>query len=54
MFVLDTNTLIYFFKGLGKVEQNLLSESPKEVGIPTIVLSELEVGIGKSKTNINR
>lgn len=50
MFVLDTNTLIYFFKGIGKVEKNLLSKSPKEIGIPAIVLFELEVGIGKSKS----
>lgn len=49
MFVLDTNTLIYFFKGVGKVEQNLLSRSPGEVAVSAIVLFELEVGIGKSK-----
>jgi len=54
MFVLDTNTLIYFFKGIGKVEQNLLSKSPKEIGISTIVLFELEVGIGKSKSPYKR
>ena len=50
MFVLDTNTLIYFFKGIGKVEQNLFSKSPKDIGIPAIVLFELEVGIRKSKS----
>ena len=50
MFVLDTNTLIYFFKGIGKIEQNLFSKSPKEVGIPAIFLFELEVGIRKSKS----
>jgi len=54
MFVLDTNTLIYFFKGIGKVEQNLLSKSPKEIGISTIVLFELGVGIGKSKSPYKR
>ena len=54
MFVLDANTLIYFFKGIGKVEQNLLSKSPKEIGISTIVLFELEVGIGKSKSPYKR
>jgi tRNA(fMet)-specific endonuclease VapC len=50
MFVLDTNTLIYFFKGSGNVPQNLLSKSPKDIGIPTIVMFELEVGIAKSKS----
>lgn len=48
MFVLDTNTLIYFFKGMGAVAENLLSVSPKDVGIPAIVLFELEYGIAKS------
>jgi len=48
MYVLDTNTLIYFFKGVGNVSDKLLSVSPKEIGIPTIVLYELEVGIAKS------
>ena len=48
MFVLDTNTLIYFFKGIGNVSQNLLSKPPRDIGIPTIVLFELEVGIAKS------
>ena len=50
MYVLDTNILIYFFKGIGNVAQNLLSKSPKDIGIPAIVLFELEVGIKKSKS----
>jgi tRNA(fMet)-specific endonuclease VapC len=49
MYVLDTNILIYFFKGLGKVGQNILAESPKDIGIPAIVFYELEVGIKKSQ-----
>ncbi len=48
MYILDTNTLIYFFKGLGDVARNLLSVSPQEIGIPSIVLFELEYGIAKS------
>ena len=50
MYVLDTNTLIYFFKGMGSVADNLLSVSPKEIGIPSIVLFELEYGIAKSNS----
>ena len=50
MYVLDTNTLIYYFKGVGNVTQNFLSKFPKDIGIPTIVLFELEVGIAKSKS----
>lgn len=48
MFVLDTNTLIYFFKGMGQVPEKLLAHSPKEIGIPAVVLYELEVGLAKS------
>ncbi len=48
MFVLDTNTLIYFFKGQGRVAGHLLGISPREVGIPAIVLYELELGIARS------
>ena len=47
-YVLDTNTLIYFFKGLGNVSKNMVAQSPSEIAIPTVVLFELEVGIAKS------
>ncbi len=48
MYILDTNTLIYFFKGIGNVAGILLSKSPKDISIPSIALYELEVGIAKS------
>ena len=48
MYILDTNTLIYFFKGIGKVADNLLAVSPKDIGLPSIVLYELEYGIARS------
>lgn len=47
-YCLDTNTLIYFFKGLGNVSSRLLATPPGEIAIPTVVIFELEVGIGKS------
>ena len=50
MYILDTNTLIYFFKGMGNVADNLLAVSPKDVGIPAVVLYELEYGIAKSSS----
>lgn len=50
MFILDTNTLIYFFKGMGNVSQHLLAVSPKDIAIPAIVLHELEYGIAKSNS----
>ena len=48
MWVLDTNTLIYFFKGQGNVSDALLRHAPRDLGIPAIVLYELQVGIAKS------
>ena len=48
MYVLDTNTLIYFFKGMGNVATRLLATSPAEIAIPSVVLFELEFGLAKS------
>ena len=50
MYVLDTNTLIYYFKGQGNIKSHLLSTPPKDIAIPAIVLYELEVGIAKSNS----
>lgn len=54
MYLLDTNTVIYFFKGMGEVSKNLFSYSPKDIFIPSIVLYELEVGIAKSNNSKKR
>jgi tRNA(fMet)-specific endonuclease VapC len=54
MYVLDTNTLIYFFKGMGMVPERILATPPGEIGIPVIVLYELEVGIAKSTSPAKR
>lgn len=48
MYVLDTNTVIYFFKGKGNVSTKMLQIPPKDIAIPVVVLYELEVGIAKS------
>ena len=48
MFLLDTNTLIYFFKGQGKVVERLFATPPAEVAISSVSLYEIEVGIAKS------
>jgi tRNA(fMet)-specific endonuclease VapC len=48
MYLLDTNTLIYFFKGEGQVAKHLFALSPPQIAIPSIVIYELEVGIAKS------
>ena len=48
MFVLDTNILIYFFKGIGRVAERMLAVPPREIALPSIVVYEIEVGIAKS------
>ncbi|MEX0738217.1 MAG: type II toxin-antitoxin system VapC family toxin [Pseudohongiella sp.] len=50
MVVLDTNILIYFFKGLGDVSRRMLMVPPKKIGIPAIVIYELEYGIARSSS----
>jgi len=54
MYVLDTNTLIYFFKGQGEVARRLFGVAPKDIFIPTVVIFELEVGIAKSTNSLKR
>ena len=48
MYVLDTNTLIYFFKGQGRVAERMFLEAPADIAIPAIVIFELQTGIAKS------
>lgn len=48
MYVLDTNTLIYYFRNQGGVARKLLSVLPSEIAVPSIVVYELERGIAKS------
>lgn len=48
MYLLDTNTLIYFFKGQGQVAEKMLAQPRKLLLLSSIVLYELETGIAKS------
>jgi tRNA(fMet)-specific endonuclease VapC len=52
--VLDTNTLIYFFRGDGRVAERLLATSPAAIGVPALVVYELETGIAKSSDPAKR
>jgi tRNA(fMet)-specific endonuclease VapC len=54
MYALDTNAVIHFFKGAGRVANRLLSVPPSEVAIPAVVLYELEVGIHESNQPARR
>jgi tRNA(fMet)-specific endonuclease VapC len=49
-FVLDTNSLIYFFKGMGRIAERILATPPASLAIPSVALYELEVGIAKSSS----
>jgi len=48
IYLLDTNTVIYYFKEQGHVAQNLSDVSAQTINVSTIVLFELQVGIAKS------
>ncbi|MCX7098030.1 MAG: type II toxin-antitoxin system VapC family toxin [Methylococcales bacterium] len=50
MYALDTNTVIYFFKGMGNVASYLFSLPPHEIALPSVVLYEFHVGIAKSNS----
>jgi tRNA(fMet)-specific endonuclease VapC len=52
MYLLDTNTLIYYFKGKGKVAVRLLQVAPREVAVSTITVYELEVGLAKTNARV--
>lgn len=54
MFVLDTNTVIYYFKDMGGVATRLLATPPRDVAISAVSLFELEVGIQKSSASAKR
>jgi tRNA(fMet)-specific endonuclease VapC len=49
VYALDANSVSYFLKGKGRVADRLLSEPPRNVGLPAIVLHELEYGASRSE-----
>jgi len=49
MYVLDTNTVIDLFKARGRVAERVLATPPREIGLATVVLHELETGALKSE-----
>ena len=48
MYLLDTNTLIYFFKQQGQVATHLKNTDASQIAIPSVVLFELEYGVLRS------
>jgi tRNA(fMet)-specific endonuclease VapC len=53
MYVLDTNTVLDYFRGRGDVAKNLLAMPPREVALPAIVAYEIWVGVLGSQ-NVRR
>lgn len=45
MYVLDTNTISYFFRGVPGVVSQMLARAPAELGVPAIVEYELRYGL---------
>ena len=45
MFVLDTNTVLDYFKGRGRVPERLLATPPSEIALPAISAYEVWVGV---------
>lgn len=45
MYVLDTNTVLDYFRGKGNVAANLLATPPSEVALPAIAAYETWVGV---------
>ena len=54
MTLLDTNTLIYYLKGIEPVVSRLQAASPREVAIPSVVAYEVECGMLKSGSSRRR
>ncbi|MGH8610257.1 MAG: PIN domain-containing protein [Gammaproteobacteria bacterium] len=48
MYLLDTNRLIYYFKGKGSMAMRLLQVAPREVAVSTVTVYELEVGLANT------
>ena len=44
----DTNTVSYFFKGMGNVAQRWLSTSPQSLALSSLVVYELRAGARKA------
>jgi len=44
-YVLDTNTVIDYFKGRGKVAERMLAVAPREIALPAIAAYEVWVGV---------
>lgn len=49
-FLLDTDIVSYALRGCGRVDENLLSHKPSEIGVSTISVAELRFGAHKRRS----
>ncbi len=54
MFLLDTDTLIFFFRGQGRVAEHLLATAPANVAVGAITVCEIDTGIARSSDPVKR
>ena len=47
MYVLDTNTVSYFFRGDGRVPDRLLAVPPRDIALSAITTYELRFGVAR-------
>jgi tRNA(fMet)-specific endonuclease VapC len=49
LYVLDTNTIAYFFRGQGRVAQRMLEHAPSNIAVPAVVEYEIRYGLAKAR-----
>lgn len=54
MYLLDTATLVAFFRGHGRIGTHLLATPPSEIAIPAIAAWEIDVSIAQSAAPAQR
>ncbi len=47
MYVLDTNTVSYFFRGEGRVPERLLATPPRDIALSAVTAYELRFGVAR-------
>lgn len=53
-YALDSNVIIHYLRGEGRVAKRMLGESPERIWIPTVVAYEVEVGVLGSRFGARR
>jgi tRNA(fMet)-specific endonuclease VapC len=54
VFVLDTNTVLDYFRGKGRVAERLLAVAPREIALPAVSAYEVWVGVIGSQNSMRR